>query len=354
LPHLFDKFEKVQFNMNTGIISTGHKKYLLTMVHLRRAVVACALGTLLFGCSTATAPLGEPDTIGSGLKIHNFNQPGLGSVNSWILLGSTDVAIIDTQRTLPEARALVAQVQALGRPVQAVVVTHEHPDHLGGLEAVVSAFPEASVWASAPTTNFIREKGPTMVQMMRTQFGFGERFAARIPVPTRLLGDGDTVQLAGKPFKVQQLTEGESSSMTLLASAEQRIVFVADLAGNGMTPWLVDGHVQAWITQLEAAQSRFAGYTVYPGHGAAGSAAQVLGGQLTYLKFFVQAVRVEVQRSGFPLTAQAKASIRAATEAAYPGYLPVAPSPTLIEDNADAVAAQIFGGKAGAAQRKER
>jgi glyoxylase-like metal-dependent hydrolase (beta-lactamase superfamily II) len=323
-------------------------------IHQWRAVVVGALSTLLFGCSTATAPVSSPGTAGSDLQIQNFNQPGLGSVNSWILLGPADVAIIDTQRSLPEARALVTQVQALGRPVQAVVVTHEHPDHLGGLDVVVTAFPDAPVWASAATTSFIREKGSVMVQMMRTQAGFGDRFAARIPVPTRLLSDGDTVQLAGTPFKVQQLAEGESSSMTLLASAERRIAFVADLAGNGMTPWLGDNHAQAWIAQLEAAQSRFVGYTVYPGHGAAGSAAQVLGGQLTYLKFFVQTVRAEVQRSGFPLTAQAKASIRATTEAAYPGYLPVAPNPTLIEANADAVATELFGGKAGAAQRKEQ
>jgi glyoxylase-like metal-dependent hydrolase (beta-lactamase superfamily II) len=315
---------------------------------LRRTVVAGALGTLLLvGCGAVTTPGIALAAAGPTLQIQNFNQPGPGSVNSWILLGPDGVSIVDTQRALPEARALVAQVRALGRPVQAVVVTHEHPDHLGGLDAVVTAFPDASVWASAATTGFIRDKGPAMVQMMRTQGGLGDRFAARIPVPTRLLNDGDTVQLAGTPFTAQQLAEGESSSMTLLVSAERRVAFVADLAGNGMTPWLGDGHVQAWMAQLEAAQSRFAGYTLYPGHGAAGSAAQVLGGQLAYLKFFVQAVRAEVQRSGFPLTAPGKASLRAATEAAYPGYLPVAPNPALIEANADAVATEFFGGAAG-------
>jgi glyoxylase-like metal-dependent hydrolase (beta-lactamase superfamily II) len=316
--------------------------------HLRRAAVAGALGTLLLvGCSAATSSGGAPRAAEQTLQIQNFNQPGPGSVNSWILLGASDVAIIDTQRALPEARALVAQVRALGRPVQAVLVTHEHPDHLGGLDAVSSAFPNASVWASTATTRFIRDKGPAMVQMMRTQAGFGDRFAARIPVPTRLLSDGDTVQLAGAPFKVQQLAEGESSSMTLLVSAERRIAFVADLAGNGMTPWLGDGHVQAWMAQLEAAQGRLAGYTVYPGHGAAGPAEQVLGGQLAYLKFFVQSVSAEVQRSGFPLTAPTKARIRAATEAAYPGYLPVAPDPNLIDANADAVATELNSVKAG-------
>jgi glyoxylase-like metal-dependent hydrolase (beta-lactamase superfamily II) len=139
--------------------------------------------------------------------------------------------------------------------------------------------------------------------------------------------------------------------MTLLVSAQRRIAFVADLAGNGMTPWLGDGHVRAWMAQLEAAQNRFAGYTVYPGHGAAGPAVQVLGGQLAYLKFFVQAVRDEVQRSGFPLNARARVRIREATDAAYPGYLPVAPSPTLIEANADAVATELFGRAPGAPAR---
>jgi glyoxylase-like metal-dependent hydrolase (beta-lactamase superfamily II) len=316
-------------------------------------VVGTLGALLLIGCAAVDPSVIAPTAAGPTLQVQNFNQPGPGSVNSWILLGPGGVAIIDTQRALPEARALVAQVQALGRPVQAVVVTHEHPDHLGGLDAVVAAFPDAPVWASAATTTFIRNQGPAMVQMMRTQAGFGERFAARIPVPSRLLSDGDTVLLAGTPFKVQQLAEGESSSMTLLVSAQRRVAFVADLAGNAMTPWLGDGHVLAWMAQLEAAQSRLAGYTVYPGHGAAGPAAQVLGGQWAYLNFFVQAVRAEVQRSGFPLNAPARARLRAATEAAYPGYLPVAPNPALIEANADAVAAELFGGKAGASKRKE-
>lgn len=317
----------------------------------RAALVSAVCSFLLAGCGAVGTGADAPRATSPTLQIENFNQPGPGSVNSWILRGPGGVAIVDKQRALPEARALVAQLQALDQAVQAVVVTHEHPDHLGGLEVVVNAFPNAPVWASAATTTFIREQGPAMVQMMRTQAGFGERFAARIPIPNRLLNEGDTVQLAGVPFRVQQLAEGESSNMTLLVSAPQRIAFVADLAGNAMTPWLGDGHVLPWMAQLEAAQVQFAGYTVYPGHGAAGPAAQVLGDQLAYLKVFVQAVREEVQRSGYPLNVQAKARLRAATEAAYPGYLPVAPSPALIEANADALAAELFGGQAGRSKK---
>jgi glyoxylase-like metal-dependent hydrolase (beta-lactamase superfamily II) len=322
----------------------------------RPAMAACN-ALLLVGFVAAAAGCVQPGdpaapaAAAPGLQVQRHHQPGAGSVNSWILLGPGSVTVIDTQRALPEARALVAQVRKLGQPLQAVVVTHEHPDHLGGLDELVTAFPTAAVWGSAATTRFIAENGPGMVQMMRNQAGFGDRFAARIPLPKRLLKDGDTVQLAGTPFKVQQLAEGESSSMSLLVSAERRIAFIADLAGNGMTPWLGDSHVRAWIAQLEAAQGRLDGYTVYPGHGAAGPAAQVLGGQLSYLKFFVQTVRAEVQRSGFPLSASARARIRTATETAYPGYLPVAPDPNLIDANADALATELFGGPSGSPPR---
>jgi glyoxylase-like metal-dependent hydrolase (beta-lactamase superfamily II) len=284
---------------------------------------------------TACASSGPAPT---ALKIQRVHRTGHGSVNSFLLIGRDSVAIIDAQRAIPEAREVLLVARATGKPVEAIVLSHEHPDHIGGLAVLTEAFPQAAVHASVPTTRFIREQGAGLVKAMRETFGFGDSFPARIPVPGQLLVDGQRLTLAGVTWTVQQLGAGEAESMTLLSSAEHRVVFVADLAGNAMTPWLVDGHVLRWMEQLDAAVKRYAGYTLYPGHGAPAPADQVLGEQHRYLAEFLADVRREMTPGRTELDAQALARVRARVEARYPGFPRVAPPAMLIEMNAQAVA----------------
>lgn len=303
-----------------------------SLLSLHSRTLAASLALLL---TTACASPGEAP---SALKVERVHRAGHGSVNSFLLVGRDSVAIIDAQRAIAEAREVVAAARAVGKPVEAIVLTHEHPDHIGGLAVLTEAFPQAAIHASAPTTRFIREQGTGLVKAMRETFGFGDAFPAYIPVPGQLLVDGQRLTLAGVTWTVQQLGAGEAESMTLLSSAEQRVVFVADLAGNAMTPWLVDGHVLRWMAQLDDAVKRYAGYTLYPGHGAPAPADLVLGEQRRYLAEFVEDVRREMTPGSAQLGDVALARIRARVDARYPGFPRVAPPPMLIEINAQAVA----------------
>lgn len=279
---------------------------------------------------------------GAAPGIEGYTRPGEGSVNSYLLIGDSSVALVDCQRTLVEARQLLDLVRAQNKPLEGIVITHEHVDHTGGLALFMSAFPDVPVYASSTTRDAIAADKPNLVPVMRRLFG--SDFPDDIPLPNRMIEGGSTLELAGRPWRVDQIGPCEAKGMTLLVSEAVSVLVAADLFGNRMTPWLVDGNTRAWVRELEAAKARYDRLRVaLPGHGAAAPALELIEAQLAYLQVFQSLVRAEAQ--GRPtLDDGARRRIRAEIEARYPGYLRVAPPPNLIEMNADAVAREFAAG----------
>jgi glyoxylase-like metal-dependent hydrolase (beta-lactamase superfamily II) len=281
-------------------------------------------------------------TPGRGLEVAKYDRPGEGSVNSYLLIGPRSVVIVDGQRTLVEARQVVALARGLGLPVEAIFLSHEHPDHCGGLKAITDAFPDAPLLASEPTRDWLARNGAGMMAFMRSLFG--DRAPDSVPMPTRVLRPGERITLAGTEFTVDQLGPCEASEgMTMLYSEAESLLVAADLFGNRATPWLLDGTTRGWISELEKAAPKYQGVqTALPGHGAAAPANVLIAEQLAYLQDFHGLVRAEMQGGAVPDAG--KARIRAAVLARYPGAPRVAPQPNLIELNADAVAKELSGG----------
>ena len=50
-------------------------------------------------------------------QIHNFTSSGQGSVNSWIIESVNGVVVVDTQRTLSEAKKLKDEVKKINKPI---------------------------------------------------------------------------------------------------------------------------------------------------------------------------------------------------------------------------------------------
>jgi glyoxylase-like metal-dependent hydrolase (beta-lactamase superfamily II) len=300
----------------------------------RRHLGPAALGLPMLASHTAGAY--RP---GAGLEVVRLDRPGEGSVNSFLLVGERSVAILDCQRTAVEARAVVAAARGTGLPVEAIVLSHEHADHVVGLDVLARAFPDAPIMAGEATRDWIAREGGGLLGMMRSVLGAA--IPERIPVPTRILRPGEAIRLAGVEWRVDQLGAGEAAGMTLLHAEAADMLFAADLFGSRATPWLLDGHTLAWIGQLEAALPRYGGVaTGLPGHGAAGPAGALIGEQLAYLRAFEGLVRAELAGAA-ALPEGAASRIRRATEARFPGYPRVAPQPNLIELNAEALAREL-------------
>lgn len=271
-------------------------------------------------------------------RVRRHASPGPGSVNTWWIEASGGVVIVDAQRQLGQAADLARAVAASGEPVAAILLTHPHPDHVGGLPALRHAFPDAPIAASARTAEVMRTDEGGVLALARSFLG--DDFAAELPEPTLILPDRGVLDLAGLRFDHFEAGLGETRCATVFVASGVGAAFVGDVAANGMTPWLAEGHSAAWLEQIERAAALLPpGVTAYPGHGAAAPAEVLLPARRDYIRRFRALVAEGATGGGF--TPEARRAVVAETERRHPGWPPVAGVPDVLGINADAVAREL-------------
>jgi glyoxylase-like metal-dependent hydrolase (beta-lactamase superfamily II) len=77
----------------------------------------------------------------SKLKIERFAGRE-ANVNAYIIHNATHAVVVDSLRNRAEAAELAEAVRASGRTLQAIFVTHGHPDHYIGSRTLKGGVPE--------------------------------------------------------------------------------------------------------------------------------------------------------------------------------------------------------------------
>ncbi|MBC8121851.1 MAG: MBL fold metallo-hydrolase [Gemmatimonadaceae bacterium] len=276
--------------------------------------------------------------------IHSYASPGPGSVNNYWIETERGLLVIDAQRQISHAKTAFGQMAALGKPVLAIFLTHEHPDHIGGTD-VFAAGSAVPIYASAQTRSNIQRDERGFIALAGRVLG--SDFPEAVTLPTHTLEPGQVIEIDEVGLQIYEAGAGEAASMTVLHVEGSDVLFSADLIANGMTPFLMEGRLGAWIAQLEALRTAFPHVrTIYPGHGPVGPASALIDAQLEYLNFFYGLV-VEAVAEDTPLTAGKKAAIVFAMEERYPGHPPVAEIPGLLELGIEPVVRELLARSAG-------
>ncbi len=78
----------------------------------------------------------------------------LGMVNAFLVVEDDGLTLVDTM--LPRSQdAILAAARDLGKPIARIVLTHAHADHVGSLDALAAALPNATVAISARDARFL-------------------------------------------------------------------------------------------------------------------------------------------------------------------------------------------------------
>jgi len=219
---------------------------------------------------------------GAPLVVQSYkSSEANGTVNSWLLMGETDAALIDGQLVLSEGANVVEMIKASGKTLRWIWLTHGHPDHCVGLNKIVEAFPDARLLSHPRVAEFAVETFEKYKKPLNKFFP-GD-IPDKVVVPTA--HEGDTLTLEGVTIEILTFEEGETEITTALHIPVMKALFAADMVYHRVHPWLNEMRLEGVRAHVDAIEAMDDVEHTYPGHGEPISKAY-LATYRDYLAFF--------------------------------------------------------------------
>jgi glyoxylase-like metal-dependent hydrolase (beta-lactamase superfamily II) len=199
------------------------------------------------------------------VKIHSYLSPTDGfHVNTQMIEGPTAVVIFDGQLLLPYAGEVASYVQALGKPVDRIILSHAHTDHWSGLQALTERFPDAPLFALDGVADQIRARGQGRLDSFRPIYG--DRIATKVTIPTETITEG-VQRIDGITYDFKRFVDAESDLQLAALLPEQKVLMAFDLVFSPNEHLFTGAdHFDHWMTVLEQLKALQGYDTITIGH----------------------------------------------------------------------------------------
>jgi glyoxylase-like metal-dependent hydrolase (beta-lactamase superfamily II) len=239
--------------------------------------------------------------------------------------------VIDSTLTVSDGRVLRRRVGEIGKPLQAVLVTHAHPDHYGGAAHLLGR-DDVPFVAAEGVDAVIRRDDEIKEQIIRPMFG--DEWPRERRFPNQTVTNGDTLTFGGVPFTLLDLGPGESPHDSVwLVGDDRKVAFAGDSAYEHMHCYLADGYWEPWLANIARLREELEpDAAVHFGHGGPHKSAP-FDWQEAYITTFVETIKSSDW--GDPDSAK-DAVVKAMTD-----YLPSPELQFLMELSVEPVATQL-------------
>ena len=213
--------------------------------------------------STSVLPSGNTLVVqpAGELTVHSLVAPEEVFANAThIIETENSLVLIDTQFLLPNALDFRAYADSLGKPIDRVFITHEHPDHFLGSEA----FADLPVFALEEVSARIAEIGDAEVAEKQGDFG-PEAIASTYVVPEVV--EPGTLEIDGVEFLLERVLDAEAPVQLVIRIPAAETIVAGDIVYSGVH-LIMAGPPDTWTVALEGLVADSDQYPiVLPGHG---------------------------------------------------------------------------------------
>jgi glyoxylase-like metal-dependent hydrolase (beta-lactamase superfamily II) len=274
------------------------------------ASVAAAIGMMtpaarLRAAQTPATMIGRIVQVLKGdVTVHTYIAPAASFlVTSHIIETPNQLVVVDAQFLQTAAREVRAYAESLGKPIDRVIVSHQHPDHWSGTN-IFEGVPVVSTAAVAAGIQADIDGGG--VQQRVALVGESEVPATPL-VPEGSLEAG-ALTIDGLTINVEVVGAAEAPEQVVLRLPDQGVIVLQDLLYSNAH--FFPGMDRAnWVSVLEGLRAEGGFDTLLAGHGLPTSA-----GELT------QAIQYLTFASDVAANATSADEVVAALTAQYPGY----------------------------------
>src|SRR4051812_27631483 len=188
------------------------------------------------------------------VRIHSYTAPDTGiNVTTQLIETPSRLIAVDGQVAIADADEVVEYAKGLGKPLDRIIVTHEHPDHFQG-----AARFNAPIHALAVVRDQMAARGDL-------QDPTGISVPAAEVAPTVLITPGTEV-IDGVAFVFEAVSGGETADQLLIRLPEHGVLVAQDLVYHKTHVFVGHNDLDRWKVILqELADPAYD--TILPGHG---------------------------------------------------------------------------------------
>ncbi|OQR92295.1 beta-lactamase [Thraustotheca clavata] len=207
----------------------------------------------------------------SALKLTAYN-PGTKAifpVSSVLVSGEKEAILVNAQFGKSQAQEVVDIVRASGKKLTTIYVSHGDPDYYFGLDTIHTAFPDASIMATQPVVQHIKDTITTKLSTWNPILGTDAPNKTIIPsilTAKELKLEGHSLQIKGPADRSYVWIPSAKAVVDGVLMVNNIHAFMAD----SQTP---ESHVE-WINALKEIQS-LKPKVIVPGHALPGAVADI-------------------------------------------------------------------------------
>jgi cyclase len=212
------------------------------------ASLLLSIGCALF--AQQPSPAAKHDRISPKLSVID------GGCSITVLQTEKGPVIVDSgvSERAQSVQSIIRTLQS--QPPVAVLLTHYHGDHVGGLSVLASGVP---LYANENCLASFRKQDPKASEALSK--------AARL-VPSAAAEA--RIQVGEEPVILIHPSHAHTSGDSLVIFEEEKVICAGDLFFNGLPPYIdvADGSdTAAWADTIESLAKRYPDFKVVPGHG---------------------------------------------------------------------------------------